>query len=132
MGLGARMKHFIPDVDPETGIPQLGAEDEINYSKDVKTLLENSKIISDKIIKCYGKFLEEFSKNNISRFGTGNCIITGDEFSSMLKEWENKQPQSKKQEIQRLKKEILSIIEYTKKGIIYTKTAKINPLYRFF
>ncbi|MBR2068144.1 MAG: AAA family ATPase [Candidatus Gastranaerophilales bacterium] len=132
MGLGARMGHFIPDIDPETGIPQFGIEDDENYSKDVKVMLDNAKTISDKIAGCYGEFLEEFSKQNISKFGTGQCIITGEEFSNMLSNWENKQPKNKKQEIERLKKEVLSIIEYTKKGITYSTATKFNPLYRFF
>ena len=119
MGLGARTKHFMPDIDSE-GIAQfLSAEDAENYSKDVKVLLENSKIISDKIVKCYSGFLDEFSKNNIAKFATGDCIITGDDFASSLKEWENNQSDKKKAEIKRLKKQVLYIIECTKCGKIF-------------
>ena len=32
----------------------------------------------------------------------------------------------------KLKKEILAIIEYTKKGIVYQGLNKINPIYRMF
>ncbi len=132
MGLGARMKHYIPDTDPNTGYPILSASDEEDYVEDVKTILENAKIASDKIVKCYEDFLIEFSNKYESKYGTGECIVTGDEFSDMLKTWEEKQTPKKKQEIARLKKEILAIIEYTKKGIVYQGINKINPIYRMF
>ncbi|MBQ8476505.1 AAA family ATPase, partial [bacterium] len=128
MGLGHRMGHFIPDIDPETGIPQLNIEDDENYAKDIKTLLDNSKTISDKIVRCYADFLEEFSNNNIDKFATGQCIITGDEFAASLKDWESRQNPKKKREIEQLKKEVLSIVEYTKKGITYGSLTKFNPL----
>ena len=126
------MKHYIPDTDPTTGYPILSASDEEDYVEDVRTILENSKIASDKIVKCYEDFLIEFSNKYKSKYGTGECIVTGDEFSDMLKTWEEKQSPKKKQEIARLKKEILAIIEYTKKGIVYQGVNKINPIYRMF
>lgn len=104
MGLGARTGHFMPDFDYDGNAHFDSAEDAENYAKDVKTLLGNAKIISDKIIRCYSGFLEEFSKNNIKRFATGDCIITGDDFASSLKEWEDKQSARKKVKIKRLKK----------------------------
>ena len=132
MGLGARTGYLLPEYSEDGDIHYPTEEDMGNYSKDVKVILENAKLISDKIVRCYSEFLEEFSRNNISKFATGNCIITGDDFAQSLKDWEKRQSPRKKAQIAKLKKEVLCIIECTKYGKIYKTIDKFNPLYRLY
>ncbi len=129
MGLGAHMGHYIPDFSSD-GLPVLNSKDEKNYSNDVKVLLKNAKTLSDKIIKCYSGFLEEFSAENLDKFATGKCIITGPQFAKKLQEWENAQPVQKKKEIYELKKEAYKIIECTRESKNYKGLNKFNPKYR--
>lgn len=131
MGLGANSGHFIPAVDYNTGAPIFSTSEEAkNFDNDVKAILENAKIISDKIVKCYEDFLVEFSDENIDKFGTGKCVITGVDFAKSLKDWEAKQSPQKKAEIYKLKKEAKAIIECTRDGKKYSGLNKLNPKYR--
>ena len=120
MGLGVNMDYFIPDIDPNTGLPSLTNEDEENYTQDVKTFIYNAKYLSDEIVNCYSEFLNEFANKFLPTFGTGNCIITGYDFANLLKEWEEKQPQETKKEIQKLKETAKKIIEAQRKGKKYS------------
>lgn len=130
MGLGAHMNYYKPDIDPNTGLAVLTNEDRKNYTKDVKVLLQNAKILSDKIVCCYEDFIKEFSDKFINKFATGDCIITGFEFKKMLSDWEKRQSPKKRKEIYQLKKEALFIIEQTKDSKKYNNIQRINPLYR--
>ncbi len=130
MGLGKDMNYYKPDIDPRSGLPVLGFEDEKNYNKDVKVLLENAKILSDKIVKCYEDFLVEFSDEFVDKFATGNCILTGTEFKKRLFDWEKRQDSKKRKEIYTLKKEAMLIIELTRESKKYQNIHKINPFFR--
>ena len=130
MGLGKNVGHFIPDIDPNSGAPMLTEKDKATYYHDVKVILYNAKVLSDKIVKVYADFLKEFSDENIDKFGTGNCIITGVDFTEEMKRWERNQPKKKREEIEKLKNEALRIVECTRNSKYYKGIEKYNPKYR--
>ena len=88
---------------------------------DVDVLLKNANTISDMIVNTYDGFLEEFGQKYKDRVGTGDCIVTSDEFQKELYDWVEKQPESKKKEIEKLKQDVLMVIDKTKKGIVIDK-----------
>ena len=88
---------------------------------DVDVLLKNANAVSDMIVNTYDGFLEEFGQKYKDRVGTGDCIITSDEFQKELYDWVEKQPESKKKEIEKLKQDVLMVIDKTKKGIVIDK-----------
>ena len=117
MGLGAK-----------TGRISLGqnALGDINVSErlknrieeDVETMLKNAELASDKIADAYGDFIELFTDKYKSKVGSGDCIISSEEFNAILNDWKEKQTPEKLQELENLEKEILLIIAKTKKGEI--------------
>ena len=88
---------------------------------DVDVFLKNANAVSDMIVNTYDGFLEEFGQKYKDRVGTGDCIVTSDEFQKELYDWVEKQPESKKKEIEKLKQDVLMVIDKTKKGIVIDK-----------
>lgn len=87
--------------------------------KDVDTMLDNSRLVSDLITKVGTTFNQEFTKKYANLVGTGECIVHGDTFRDEIKDWLSKQPQEMLDEIEEVDKTILDIIEKTKNGIKY-------------
>ena len=75
-------------------------------------------------------FLKEFSDKNMANFGTGNCVVTSNDFMEQMEIWERNQSPKKRREIEELKKEALRIVECTRNSQYYRGFAKYNPKYR--
>lgn len=105
------------------------------FEKDRDVFLKNSLLVSDLITKAYSDFNLEFTQKYSKLFGTGDCIIMGDNFRNELNTWIKKQNESKIKQLETLDNFILKVIEYTKKGKLFnikTKTlpAAIREIYR--
>ena len=50
--------------------------------------------------------------------GTGDCIITSMEFEKELQKWKDNLSEEKKEELLKLEKLILNVIEQSKKGMV--------------
>lgn len=118
MGLGPKTGRI--SIHPSrTGHLDISDKMREKIESDVDVMLKNANTISDMIVDTYSDFLEEFAQKYKDRVGTGDCIITSDEFQKELYDWVEKQPDSKKKEIDGLKQNVLSIIDSTKKGILF-------------
>ena len=85
---------------------------------DIEVFLKNAEYISNKIIEAYSDFMEEFAEYYKDKVGTGDCIISSEEFKKALSQWKNKLTQEKRQELVELETEILQIIQKTKRGVL--------------
>ena len=85
---------------------------------DIEVFLKNAEYISNKIIEAYSDFIEEFAEYYKDKVGTGDCIISSEEFKKALSQWKNKLTQEKRQELVELETEILQIIQKTKRGVL--------------
>ena len=85
---------------------------------DIEVFLKNAEYISNKIIEAYSDFTEEFAEYYKDKVGTGDCIISSEEFKKVLSQWKNKLTQEKRQELVELETEILQIIQKTKRGVL--------------
>ncbi|MCD8024913.1 MAG: AAA family ATPase [Candidatus Gastranaerophilales bacterium] len=83
---------------------------------DIDSFKKSALYISDSILEAYQGFILEFTDKYWQKVGTGECIISGKEFKEELNNWREKQPDDKKQELGTLEKNILSVMESTKKG----------------
>ena len=117
MGLGARTgrislrQNALGDINVSEKLKS-------RIEEDVETMLKNAELVSDKIADAYGDFIELFSEKYKVKVGSGDCIISSEEFNKMLNDWKEKQTPEKLQELENLEKEILDIIENTKRGKI--------------
>lgn len=119
MGLGPKTgKRSIPEADD--GSFNVSPRVRSNIDKDIETFLKNANLVSDKIVAAYSAFIEEFTEKYKPIVGTGDCIIPGDAFRADLAEWKARQGETKIHELADLEKEILDIMEKTKKGEIVT------------
>ena len=83
---------------------------------DIETMLKNAELASDKIVEAYGGFVDEFGKKYKDKVGTGECIISSDEFKKELEAWKHTLGRDDLAKLNNLEKEILEIIDKTKKG----------------
>ncbi len=89
--------------------------------KDIDVILNNAKIASDLITDTYRKFNEYFTKKYSKLIGTDDCMVDGDDFRKLLRNWEKSLSLSKKEDINVMEEIIMDIIESSKKGIKYGK-----------
>ena len=89
--------------------------------KDIDIILNNAKIASDLITDTYQKFNEYFTKKYSKLIGTDDCMVDGDEFRKLLRNWEKSLSFNKKEDINVMEDIIMDIIEASKKGIKYGK-----------
>lgn len=82
--------------------------------EDTDLILKTSEEISNKIIETYKGFIEEFTEKHWQKAGSGDSIITSDEFIQELEEWRNKQDKLKKDELTYLEDKITSEINKIK------------------
>ena len=85
--------------------------------QDERIILNNAKVASDIITDTYEGFNKDFVKKYAHLVGTGDCLIIGDEFRTMLNEWKKNCSDEDKKKIEICDKALLDIIEYTKQGI---------------
>ncbi len=88
---------------------------------DERLIINNAKIVSDLITEVYADFNREFTEKYASKVGSGECILSGDEFREFLKDWKSRQSAEKLKELDLCDKTILRIIDCTKKGISVRK-----------
>ncbi len=87
-----------------------------NIDKDIEVFLKNANLVSDKIVDAYAGFLMEFTDKYKSKVGTGECIIPGKVFQKEMDDWAAKQSPKTRDELEFLEKEIIEIMEKTKRG----------------
>ena len=117
MGMGAKTGRVsIGSEYGSSSFMSVNLKNRISY--DIETILRNAENISNKIISAYSDFVEQFGQKYKSKVGTGECIITSEEFQQDLAAWREKQSPEKKKELLDLENEILQIIEKTKQGEI--------------
>ena len=117
MGMGAKTGRVsIGSEYGSSSFMSVNLKNRISY--DIETILRNAENISNKIISAYSDFVEQFGQKYKSKVGTGECIITSEEFQQDLAAWREKQSLEKKKELLDLENEILQIIEKTKQGEI--------------
>lgn len=117
MGMGAR-----------TGKISMGKDDfemlntsqyiKSRIDKDMETILKNAELVSNKIVDKYSGFIDLFAQKYANRTGTQSNIISSEEFNNLLDEWRGTLSKEQLSELDNLEKEILEIIEKTKKGEI--------------
>lgn len=115
LGMGARTGR-IPFAYDEFNMANMSESMKEKIEHDVQTMLINAEYVSDRIVSEYSDFVEQFAQKYTDAVGTGNCIISSDEFQRELEDWQNSQSPEKKQRLLALEDEILKVIEKTKKG----------------
>lgn len=115
MGLGPKTGKFSIERNA-FGVADVSDRIKNNIYDDMETMLKNANLISDIIVQTYSSFIQEFTDKYSPKVGSGECIIPSDEFEKMLDDWKERQTPDKIRELNILDKEILSIIEKTKKG----------------
>lgn len=83
---------------------------------DVEVLLRNSEHCADRIVEVYSDFIEQFSQKYAPKVGTGECIITSEQFNKELEAWKKDLGDEKLKELDELEREILEVIQKTKQG----------------
>lgn len=115
MGLGPKTGR-ISLVPNALGVLDVSDQLRNRIDDDVEVFLKNAEYVSDRIIEEYSDFVEEFAKTYKDKVGTGECIITSEEFKDELEKWKSKLSPQKIAGLDKLEKEILKVIEKTKKG----------------
>lgn len=115
MGLGHKTGKL---AISETPIGTIDVSDRVrnNIDDDIELLIKNANVVSDKIVDAYASYVEEFTEKYKGKVGTGECIIPSDEIQEGFDDWKSRQTPEKLQELDALEKEILDIIDKTKKG----------------
>ncbi len=122
----ARIAVLDMGMGPKTGVRHvrrnaLGAPDVSNekmrdIEADCDAFHKGAKNIADEMISVYKGFVEEFTEKHFSKVGTGECLVSSEEFINELNAWREAQPKEKQEEIKALEKEVLSDIEKLKTG----------------
>lgn len=122
----ARIAVLDMGMGPKTGVRHvrrnaLGAPDVSNekmrdIEADCDSFHKGAKNIADAIIEEYKGFIEEFTEKHYGKVGTGECLVSSEEFINELNAWRKAQPKEKQEEMEALEKEILSDIEKLKTG----------------
>lgn len=137
-GISSDMEHVRSTAEMMVKVMGLGAntgkmaiDDNENLSEKMKEKIENdenviinnAKIVSDLITEIYADFNKEFTKKYAHLVGSGDCLISGNEFRNALQEWKAKQSPEKQQELKLCDETILKVMDCTKKGIPVKKEA---------
>ena len=115
MGMGAKTGRISIERN-NLGLSDVSEDLKKRMDSDMEALLKNAEIASNKIIEAYSDFVELFAQKYKDRVGTGDCIISSDEFSKMLEDWKKSLGEEKLKELDSLEGEILNIIAKAKKG----------------
>ena len=115
MGMGAKTGRISIERN-NLGLSDVSEDLKKRMDSDMEALLKNAEIASNKIIEAYSDFVELFAQKYKDRVGTGDCIISSDEFSKMLEDWKKSLSEEKLKELDSLEDEILNIIAKAKKG----------------
>ncbi len=99
----------------------LGSADVPEYKKkqietDIDLMTKTGCEISDMIVKAYKDFILEFTEKHHSKVGSGDCIVTSDEFTKELNDWRKRQNSEKQDKLRNLNKEIVDKIQNIKAG----------------
>ena len=116
MGMGAKTGRISISTGPSS--QQISDSLRNKIDEDIEVFLKNSEFVSNKIIEAYRSFIEQFAQKYKDRVGTGDCIITSDEFEKELEDWKNSLNKQEKENLLKLEDEIIDIIEKTKSGKI--------------
>ncbi|MBR6298368.1 MAG: hypothetical protein IKR34_03910, partial [Candidatus Gastranaerophilales bacterium] len=83
---------------------------------DEEAILSAAEKISNKILEEYKDFIEQFTQKYWQRVGSGDCIITSDEFNQDLQDWLNKQTEDKRYNLEAMEDKIAKCINDVKHG----------------
>ena len=114
-------------MGPNTGKMVINQDDDLSdnlkslVEKDIRVIINNAKIASDLITEIYADFNTAFVKKYAPLVGTGNCILSGDDFRTALNAWKQNQSPEKQRELKVCDETIVKIMEATKKGIAVRK-----------
>ena len=117
MGMGSKTGRISINTN-SLGIKDISDDLRIRMESDVEAILKNAETISNKIISAYSGFVEQFTQKYSDKVGTGDCIISSEEFLEQLENWKSSLSEAEKEGLLDLEKDILTIIEKTKKGEI--------------
>lgn len=115
MGMGPKTGRISVERN-QLGMSDISEELKARMDSDMEVFLKNAEIVSDKIVEAYSDFVDIFAEKYKDIVGTGDCIISSDEFSKMLEDWKKTLSEEKLKELDALEGEILDIITKTKKG----------------
>lgn len=110
----------------QTGVRHIGRDylNRLNVSErqkqaiedDEELILSTAEEIADDIVSEYKKFIKKFTENHWRKVGTGECIITAEEFNAELNDWIARQDKDKKESLEKLEKKIVKKMERAKYG----------------
>lgn len=115
MGMGPKTGRISVERN-QLGMSDISEELKARMDSDMEVFLKNAEIVSDKIVEAYSDFVDIFAEKYKDIVGTGDCIISSDEFNKMLEDWKKTLSEEKLKELDALEGEILDIITKTKKG----------------
>ncbi len=119
MGMGPKTGARRVERDAQGNILASETKKEM-IEKDIDSFINGAKEISDKIIEAYKPFIEEFTEKYFSKVGSGDCIISSDEFIKELNKYRANINEAQRRKMEKLEKEIIQIIKDTKED-------KTNP-----
>lgn len=99
-----------------TGSPDVSEAKLRDIEADIDSFVQTGNKISDMIVENYKDFILEFTKRHSNKVGTGECIISSDEFRRELSEWRKGLSEDKKAQIAQMETDIVTLMEKTKKG----------------
>lgn len=113
MGMGPKtgVRHIPKDA---LGQPNVSEHKMLTIEEDIDSFLNAAMKISDCIVECYKPFIEEFTKNHSKDVGSGNCLISSQQFIGELNDWRSRQDEQKTKECEELEKTILKILNDVK------------------
>ncbi len=106
MGMGPRtgVRHIRRNA---LGSPDVSQEKLRDIEKDMDVLIDTAREISDSIVEAYKGFILEFTDKYYSKVGTGECIVSSEQFQKELNAWREKQPYDVKAKLSNLEADIL-------------------------
>ena len=118
MGMGPRtgVRHIRRNA---LGSPDVSQEKLREIEMDMDSFMGAAKRISDSIIETYKDFILEFTEKYSSKVGTGECIVSSEQFQKELNEWRNRQSEETKAKLVDLEKEVLDEMEKVKNPKLY-------------
>ncbi len=75
----------------------------LEIEEDIDYLCHTAKEVSEMIIKGYQPFIKQFSDKYYSKVGSGDCLITKEQFVKELNEWINSLTDEEKAELKQIK-----------------------------
>ena len=115
MGMGAKtgVRHINRDA---LGKLDISERQKQIIEADEELMLSGAEKISDKIVSEYKGFIEELTEKYYQKVGSGDCIITSEEFTRELEDWKNRQSKEKQQELAFLDEKIATSVKKLKHG----------------